>query len=73
MEISENPFSNNLGKYLPVGSTLKFDQLNWFWDTLQSLLLGTIGYQRIILLFAYQEHFSLFLNRKATSRIRGTS
>lgn len=46
MEISENPFSNNLGKYLPVGSTLKFDQLNWFWDTLQSLLLGTIGYQR---------------------------
>lgn len=26
MEINENPFSSNLGKYLPVGSTLKFDQ-----------------------------------------------
>lgn len=26
MEINENLFSNNLGKYLPVSSTLKFDQ-----------------------------------------------
>lgn len=42
MEINENPFLNNLGKYLPVDSALKFDQIylnKQSWDTWHSSFL----------------------------------